>query len=459
MQIFKEAKSFYEKKKDFFDNIFYFMFAFKYLLQFLTTTTVWVSTYGKYYSTLYHISDILLIIYIVFYLMVVLLLERMFLCDKIISIVLILVAFLYVIFSAISNNEIFEYLLITALAANKSHKKMLKITIIEGTIVMVIFMLLSQAGIIADNVMPIGRHALGMIYCTDCGAHVLFLLLSYVVYKECKVNQQIILILLFGMIFEYTIVNSKTAAICIALLLAGLLIDKYKKNMLAHIKIIMLLIYPLSLMLFVGMAYINSVFHILPHNNTFVSRLDLSITGIEKYGVSLWGRTIYQNGNGGSSIQTIGENEKLTEVRMFLLVYAIITLICITVSLVMINKKNKKTAICGTIISITLLIIPRIAAKMNVKSGNIITDSKVEYFFLDNSLINILITHGVIMMIVMLILGTIIQYKAYKKANYIYMFIMCIVALDCVMEHHMMDISYNVLFLIGLTDILKKNTV
>ncbi len=190
MSKFQEYSVIYGKVKKYFDVIFLILFGLKYILQFLTTTAVWISALGAFYSCPYKIADFLFIGYLVFHMMVTLVFEKVELKDKVISFVLIIVAFLYVALSDSSDNEIFEYMIILAIALNKPSRMILKLSIIEGTVIMVIFMLLSQAGVIEDYVMPVGRHALGMIYCTDCGAHLLFLVLSYVIYKKYECDKK-----------------------------------------------------------------------------------------------------------------------------------------------------------------------------------------------------------------------------------------------------------------------------
>ena len=169
----------YVKMKKYIDCLFLIMFALKYLVQFLGTTSLSVSSLGLFFSISSSIADITFILSIVILLMVSVFFEKVVIFDKIMAVIVLLVSVIYVMFSDNSSTEIVEFLIITVLAINKSYKKILFVTIIEGCSIMIIYMLLSQLGIIDDYVSPVGRHALGMIYCTDCGAHILFLVIAY----------------------------------------------------------------------------------------------------------------------------------------------------------------------------------------------------------------------------------------------------------------------------------------
>lgn len=455
MSKLEEYRKIFRKIKKYLDYVFYIMFSLKYILQFLTTTIVWVSVYGKMYSVPYAIADGIFIVYTVIYLMIILLFEETDLSNKIVAMTIIVIAFLYVALSETSINSIYEYLMIMALALNKSYKKILKITIVEGTTIMLLFLLLSQAGIVKDHIMSRGRHALGMVYCTDCGAHLLFLLLSYIVYVDYKLTREVEAILIFGVLIEYAIINSKTATICIVVLILGLLMNKYKKKIIIAARNVMLLIFPIAFGGFMFLKYLNDRWSDIFPDNTFTDRLYLTTIGIQKYGIALWGRTIHQNGNGGGGIGGVEllDTNNIHE-HILLVVYTLVILIFIISTLVMIKRNNKFFTSITFVISSVLLLMPKIITKLNNDDKLSELNTINHYFFLDNSFVSVLLCQGGIVFILIMILGVFIQYRAYKSRKYEFMFIMCIVVLECTMEHHMMDISYNVLFLLGLTDML-----
>lgn len=71
------------------------------------------------------------------------------------------------------------------------------------------------------------------------------------------------------------------------------------------------------------------------------------------------------------------------------------------------------------------------------------TKELVRYFFLDSSYINIALQYGVLILGIVLIICCCIGFRAREEKNWIFLWIMSIVAVQCMIEHHMLDISYN----------------
>ena len=443
----------YVKMKKYIDCLFLIMFALKYLVQFLGTTSLSVSSLGLFFSISSSIADITFILSIVILLMVSIFFEKVVIFDKILAVIVLLVSVIYVMFSDNSSTEIVEFLIITVLAINKSYKKILFVTIIEGCSIMIIYMLLSQLGIIDDYVSPVGRHALGMIYCTDCGAHILFLVIAYVIYSGFKMRLKNSFIMLVTAEVLLFIVNAKTAFLCVVMIMIGLFINKYNKKMLSKFKWIMLFIYPILFGVFVLLIFLYSKNPRLFPDNTLTARLYYSKLGFEKYGITLFARNIYQN---GSPVRTLSEGEgKELNIKHFL--FAVMILIIIVGILYLIKREKKIVSGLLFIVLSILLFSVYILAKNNylLESSNV--ERSVEYFYLDSSFIQILLKHGIVVVSTILILVTYMQYKAFKAENYIFMFIMSVIVLDCTIEHHMMDISYNMIFLLALTDVYEKS--
>jgi hypothetical protein len=109
-----------------------------------------------------------------------------------------------------------------------------------------------------------------------------------------------------------------------------------------------------------------------------------------------------------------------------------------------------------SIIALMMTAAPGIAVKLGKREiigGNTLT----EYFWLDCSFMRILFCNGVMVFITILLLSVFIQYRALKAKNYLFMFIMCVIALDCTIEHHLTNISYNFIFMLALTDYFDTN--
>ena len=74
---------------------------------------------------------------------------------------------------------------------------------------------------------------------------------------------------------------------------------------------------------------------------------------------------------------------------------------------------------------------------------------KGEYFFLDCSYVNILMTWGIVLLIVVLLL---FGYACCKNRKDLYFqYAIALIAVNCVIAHHMMDIAYNPFMLAVLT--------
>ena len=66
---------------------------------------------------------------------------------------------------------------------------------------------------------------------------------------------------------------------------------------------------------------------------------------------------------------------------------------------------------------------------------------KGEYFFLDSSYVNILMIWGIAFLIVVLIL---FGYACYRNRKDLYFqYAIALIAVNCVIAHHLMDIAYN----------------
>ena len=71
------------------------------------------------------------------------------------------------------------------------------------------------------------------------------------------------------------------------------------------------------------------------------------------------------------------------------------------------------------------------------------TKELARYFFLDSSYINIALQYGVLILGIVLIICSCIAFRARQEENWIFLWILAIVAVQCMIEHHMLDISYN----------------
>ena len=80
------------------------------------------------------------------------------------------------------------------------------------------------------------------------------------------------------------------------------------------------------------------------------------------------------------------------------------------------------------------------------------------YYFLDSSYIRMILQFGLIVFIVLVGLMTLVQFKLYKEKMFYELFLVAIVALDCAMEHHIIDFSYNTFALLAWASLIHDDT-
>ena len=73
-----------------------------------------------------------------------------------------------------------------------------------------------------------------------------------------------------------------------------------------------------------------------------------------------------------------------------------------------------------------------------------------DYTFIDNSYLKIALRYGLIMFAIILLYLTFLMLRCIRKKDYVMLAIMVIVLIDCVLEHHLIDFSYNIFFFAAL---------
>lgn len=80
------------------------------------------------------------------------------------------------------------------------------------------------------------------------------------------------------------------------------------------------------------------------------------------------------------------------------------------------------------------------------------TDMPKHYFFLDSSYINIVMQYGLLIFGLILFIWIIISFRARKEKNWIFLWIVAIISVQCMIEHHMIEIAYNPFILAVFAD-------
>lgn len=304
----------------------------------------------------------------------------------------------------------FSYFVLCVLivgATGRSFRKILSISFVAGCLVMAAAYAGCRIGIIEDLVYRGGRHSFGIVYCTDCAAHILFLMLSYTMLRLSSFRKADYAVLLFGLLFMWK-TGGKTNMICAVLLIAllvstrGLRLKPFR-SLVRNRKIRMsgrgvsaLLCFSFpacAVFSFFAALFIPSDSpKIKPLGHTIAKRLELSLRALKENPFSFFGTKIKEHSFGGKTTNLPGWDK---------------------------------------------------------------------YFFIDCSYIRFYLFGGAILFLLILVVLTYAQIRCFVSRNYIYSAIMVIAALICIMEHHMVDFSFHVFPLMAFSgrDFFKRKEV
>ena len=81
---------------------------------------------------------------------------------------------------------------------------------------------------------------------------------------------------------------------------------------------------------------------------------------------------------------------------------------------------------------------------------------KVDYFFLDSSFVSILMCYGLLVLVCIIFVFTVAAIHAKKGGDYYLVLIIALIAMDCMIEHHMMEFAFNPFLFLVLADMGKK---
>ena len=126
-----------------------------------------------------------------------------------------------------SSRTVFLFVAIILASRTRSLKTILKTAFYSGSFWLVISFIGSKAGWIEDLVYSGGRHSFGIIYCTDLACHVFFLMVTLCLIKEGKLNIFDYGLLLFANIANILWIRGKVSAVCLLLLLLGMLWNQF----------------------------------------------------------------------------------------------------------------------------------------------------------------------------------------------------------------------------------------
>lgn len=333
-------------------------------------------------------------------------------CIKVLIFDILYLCIFYYIYKGTGYIFLLELGFFVLAAKDISYQKIMKFYAIVTSAIMAIIILGALTGCIEDLIYyknDMYKHAFGIVYTTDFGAHILFLLLTCLSFRKKAPNIFINIAMLILAYLLYRFSGTRNSSGCIVILVLGGLYIKYSERetlkankigrFLRRIEINAIYFFDLCLIISVPISALIALLltiYYSPDNaimnkiNIFSSgRLQLGKNAIEKYGLSIW----------GSPFDMIG---------------------------------------IGT---------------------NLIT--RTDYNFVDSSYVMIFVRYGVILLLLAIggFLG--LSVKAKKAGNRYMILLLAIMAIQSIMEYHLLEIACNpfVLLIFANMESTKINSV
>lgn len=286
----------------------------------------------------------------------------------------------------------YEYFVLCVLIVGmtgRSFRVLITIAFAIGTAMMAASFAASQLGIIEDLVYEGGRHSFGIIYCTDCAAHILFLMIMFLMLR----------------LEDMTPVEF----VALALVLAIMMMTRAQSDVAC------------GFLLFLG-----AVLYRLSHR--FLQRFQ----GLQKARVFRWGAAVlsfsYMACALASFVVTVGFDRKDKALRKKLQ-YSLIRRLEMNQEVL----QEHPFSLFGSRIE---------EHGFGGRTQNLPGWDK--YFFIDCSYIRLYVIGGALLFILVLLLMTYAQLRCFSYKKYGLVALLALVAVSCVVEHHLMEFYYNV---------------
>ena len=390
------------------ERMFYFFFALGFLYEYLTSSMLYNPLQNALLSALsiFPIRAVEMLFYgiinlrylIIFPAIYTIICEVKNMRDRIILSLLLFSGWFYALYWR-SDPEcpVFYALLVIIACAERDIKKIFKISLIIGAVMIVISFILSQTGIIDDLVWQRPgedlriRHAFGMIYCTDLASHVMFLIFLYMFIKRGKLKFTEYLLILTLVLVNVLFVDGQIAAICTLLAMAGCVYNSvsYGKKITLPQKILKILKL-LMISSFAACAALQFIWAILYKDDPNIwynryysleNRIRTNYRLLKSFPFSWFGTDFLQVGLGGTE------------------------------------------------------------------------ETPTYYFWVDCSYTRLYAMYGIVAFVIFMGLLTWIVIRLMKKKNYFGMFLMAVIALDLMVEHHIIEIAYNTFLVIAFANL------
>lgn len=282
------------------------------------------------------------------------------------------------------NIDILLYTSFILGAKNVDFRELIKLFFVTTGILWLGTIIISQANIVRDTIYIRGgfhRHSLGIGYPTDTGAYAFYLLLAYyyMFFKKLTWRSYVVIVFLDILLYEAT--QARNSCVLILLTIPVIWIAQRASNgklVSRGIASFYWMLIPLAAYSTLLLAWLynpSRLFKVLDRGLS--GRLGLSHKALDKYGLSIFGQHVHENGWGGIK-----------------------------------GSKN--------------------FYKLNFS-----------YFYIDSSYMRLAIIYGLVLGVLLVTCMTIIAYRSTLNREFALAAIIMLISLHCVVEQHLLDISYD----------------
>lgn len=381
-------------RKTFFEAV-YLMFFFVFLLQRVLWTTMFTTWYPEYFQ-------LFLRILMVFFIAAKLGSGKRFSLSEIIWFLLVTMA-LVAVWQKAGYDELLDVALLIAGAYETDFKKILKVYLLVEIAVMIVTMTASQLGLVEDLIYHRGdniRMAFGYVYPTDYTAHIFYIVLAWCFLRGAAVSYQECCIFALLGAFALIFCDARMNAGCLMLTAVVFAVLRFwntkAKETFTHVKKVKI------------EKKISGIFVAAP---VICATVMLSLT---------W---FYSEENSFLSLINRWLSNRLS-----------------------LGKRG-----------FTEFGVSLFGQWLPIVGNGGSTEPRDNYFFLDSSYVNILLSFGMVLFCVVMAMHLWNQIQLRRNAMYAGMLVLCLLFVQCMVEHHMMEIAYNPFLFMILAD--KKSLV
>ena len=324
------------------------------------------------------------------------------------------------------------------------------------------------------------RVAFGTIYPTDFCAHVFFIIIGFIFVKGNNVDiKDVISLCLFGW-FTMCVSKGRNTSICFVILallcLVFYIVNRYQNRLLRSkviygLGVIACIAMPLLAVLMIIMSYIYDYYAL----DTLLFKIDVALStrlsmgrkAFDLYDVKPFGQDVDTNGWGGFVEENIPFlHPNLINITVAAAVLVFILLVCFLI----LKKKNIFITLGGASLLAVLCYLCRLGFALKYEPSNEvltyeqrIADIKEylegPYFFLDCSYMDILFKSGWIMLLFVMAVFCYISYRHLRARQWVRLLVLVVVAVQCTVEHHLLDFAYNPFWLVLFAPIDNPDSV